>query len=694
MPYQERLLRGRYKTIAEIGRGGMAVVHFAQDQRIGSYWAVKQVRNTSSLEFDAFLKEVELLALLNHSGIPRIVDRIEAGSDYFVVMDFISGTSLTKIVQAEGPQPERTVIDWSLQLCSIFEYLHSADPSVGKRPIVYRDLKPNNVMLTPAGEIKLVDFGIATEYTPGEKMNSNSLGTKGYAAPEQYGRKENYLDACSDIYSLGATMFYLTTGATPAEPPKGVPTVRSKNPLLSDAFEYVVAKCTADDRANRYQSFAEVRADLENIERLSGIYRAKMKRRLVLFWSSLALGLVFLLASLVGWRGMQATRESRFQAAYQSAAAHARQGDHVSAAQYYAQALQVKPDDRDTHVLLFNALLPQNGEENANVKTMSAIDEMRKSYLDNPASPMYNDPQLCYLVLRRCIEVADDARYAQAALDYIEVIRQSREFQQGTLVFADLHSLEVMASFQSQNSLNADYALFNQTLLEFESYTDRGELAPSERLDNYHLLIQMYATYPRQLENAVARAYQIGGKARTLLEESTLEEIAGFNNMVSLYKLVAASQYNGAQLLEQDAEQEQAYKNSIEWFDYLEDLSVSLDESMALKRANAHKGVFDLYNQPQGQPSADALWHLQRSIELYEGILADDPQSFLAWVYLAHACYDREALAPQDQQDHTQTLRAYAEAKKLAHTDNTIPVASVMQFSSLTKLLQNAGLEV
>lgn len=690
-----RVLRERYELIAVIGRGGFSVVWLARDINLGSYWAIKQVKNNSSVEFDSFLKEVELLSTLNYSDIPRIVDRIEEGDDYFVVMDFIDGSALSKLVNLEGPQEEKTVILWAISVCDTMIYLHSSKPESGKRPVVYRDLKPDNIILCPSGRVKLIDFGAAIHYVLGRKFGGEAIGTRGFAAPEQYKGGSNILGEYTDIYGLGATMYYLLTGFVPGMPPNGVPSVRSKNPNLSDAVEFCVSKCTADDPENRYQSFEELKAALENIEKLSGLYRKKQARRLVMFYLSFFLSIVFAVVGFVGYRGYMADLEDRFQAAYQEAAAYDREGDYNNAARYYAQALQSKPGDRDTHVLLFNALLPHDGGEDAKAVTMSAIDEMRKGYLENTSSPMYQDPKLSYLVVRRCIEV-EDIEYARLAINYIAVIKDSEEYESGELNAREIQAFEVMASFISQDSASADYDVFNQTLLSLEDFTDTTALSVDEQLGNYYLLIRMLSTYPHNLPDAYERAYDIGGKARDLLISNAADETMTFNNIVPLYELIAVGQYNNANLLTRDEDREQAFLNSIEWFGYLEDLNVDLSDSLAIKKANVYRGVFDSYNTPSRRDRMDTTIHryLNQAVEMYEALVQRDGSNFLAYVYLARSYYDQQTLLPVEERDFSAALQAYQRAKTLANSDNTIPSTSIMQFSSLTKLLQNAGLEV
>jgi len=683
-----QVIHGRYKLIAEIGRGGMSVVYLAQDTNLGSYWAVKQVKNTSSVEFKAFLREVELLASLSHPDIPRIVDRIQLGDDYFVVMDFVDGTSLAKILNVQGPQDEKLVIEWGIMLCNILDYLHSARAN----PIVYRDLKPDNIILTPSGRLKLIDFGIAQECKRGERFTGESLGTRGFAAPEQYRGGTNKLDERTDIYSLGATMFYLTTGVMPNKPPRGVPALRSVNPDLSDAFEYCIAKATADDPENRYTSATDLRKDLENIEELAVAYRTKMKRRLTLFITSLALSVVFAAVGAVGYVLFWNERQDLFQASYQAALASERDGNYTQAAASYTNAISEISTDQGVYVRLFNALLPKDGGDTARAKTMDAIDEMRKSYIDNTRSSMYHDPGLMYMIARRCIEVQDPV-YAGYATEYIQLIKESQEYETNQIDQVEVQSLEVIASYQGSEAADTDYASFAQSLADLEEYTDNASISPDTRLENYYTLIQMYSTYPTNLDNAYAKAYEIGTKARAILEDNAANEGLTFNNIIPLYELIATGQYNSVPFYSRDQDKLTAYHNSLEWFGYLDDLGVSLPENLVLKRANAQLGIFELEDAPSYDLNVDTS-SLDAAIGLYEGVIQKDPESFIANVYLTKALLYRALQEPQESRDMSDVLAGYQRTAELAAGNQTLDSGALMQLSALQRLLQNAGLEI
>ena len=134
--------------------------------------------------FDCGIAEANMMKKLDHPCLPRIVDIIDRKNVIYVVMDYIEGEPLSKILEKYGAQPQETVIEWAKELAGVLEYLHMQDP-----PIIYRDMKPANVMLQPNGHIKLIDFGIAREYKEQNVEDTVSLGTKGYAAPEQFGGK-------------------------------------------------------------------------------------------------------------------------------------------------------------------------------------------------------------------------------------------------------------------------------------------------------------------------------------------------------------------------------------------------------------------------------------------------------------------------------------------------------------------------
>ena len=199
-----QILDEKYEIIKVLGRGGMCTVYLCKNNRLGNFWAVKEVDSQWKDKID-FLAEPNILKNLSHIGIIRIIDIFYEDDNLYIVEDYIEGKTLKEHVDSNGALSSELVCDISLQLCSILGYLHSFNP-----PIIYRDLKPANIMIKPNNKIVLIDFGIARTYKENQEGDTMILGSMGYIAPEQLVNAQS--NAQTDIYSLGATMFFMLTG--------------------------------------------------------------------------------------------------------------------------------------------------------------------------------------------------------------------------------------------------------------------------------------------------------------------------------------------------------------------------------------------------------------------------------------------------------------------------------------------------
>ena len=211
----QSLLQGRYIIIETVGEGGMGSVYKAIDMQeknrlvavkemsLSHYQSPAKLREAEEL----FHQEAEILSNLSHPNLPRVYDFFNESGRSYLVMDFIEGETLDDHLYSLGHtrMPIERTLDIALQLCSVVEYLHTRQP-----PIVFRDLKPANVMLTPSGHIYLIDFGIARHFKPGQEKDTMALGSSGYAPPEQYGKSQTTTRA--DIYSLGAILHQMISG--------------------------------------------------------------------------------------------------------------------------------------------------------------------------------------------------------------------------------------------------------------------------------------------------------------------------------------------------------------------------------------------------------------------------------------------------------------------------------------------------
>ena len=286
------LLDNKYKILSEIGHGGMSVVYLAINERANKTWAVKEIRKDGVCDFEAvkqgLVVETDMLKKLNHPHLPSIIDVIDMDDSFIIVMDYIEGRSLQSVLKHGGAQNQEQVVEWGKQLCDVLGYLHSREPA-----IIYRDMKPANVMLKPSGEVTLIDFGTAREFKNRAMVEDTTcLGTRGYAAPEQFGGR-GQTDARTDIYCLGATLYHLLTGHSPAEPPYEIKPLSYWDPnYAGSGLEQVINKCCQQDPAARYQSCAELMYDLEHISDMDYTVQRSRRRKWNAFVSSVAMFLV------------------------------------------------------------------------------------------------------------------------------------------------------------------------------------------------------------------------------------------------------------------------------------------------------------------------------------------------------------------------------------------------------------------
>ena len=262
------LVDGKYRIIAQTGKGGMSTVWLALNEAVNKQWAIKEVKKSSPSTSDQIIKqnlvtEAGILRHLKHPHLPSIVDIFNEDDTFLIVMDYIEGRTLSDILKEQGRQPQADVVDWALQICSVFKYLHGLNP-----PIIYRDMKPGNVMLKPDGNIMVIDFGTAREYKHESGEDTIHLGTKGYAAPEQFQDNHQQTDPRTDIYNLGATMYHLVTGKNPSKPPFKFLPIRQVDRTLSSGLESIILKCVAPDPNERYQTVDDLEFALEHYQEL------------------------------------------------------------------------------------------------------------------------------------------------------------------------------------------------------------------------------------------------------------------------------------------------------------------------------------------------------------------------------------------------------------------------------------------
>jgi serine/threonine-protein kinase len=263
-------VNGRYRTVAIVGRGGVGTVYKTTDELYGTTYALKELADPSPSARKQFDNEAQWLQALNHPNIPKVREFFEWEERVYLVMDFVDGENLEQLLARIGgkPLPEAQVLSWALPICDALHYLHSQQP-----PILHRDVKPANIIVTPNGHPVLVDLGIAKEHLPGAGMTATFVkkaGTEGYAPPEQY-TAAGKTGPWSDVYGMGATLYELLTGTVP---PTAVERValdspmrrpRNLNGAISHYIDEAVTRALALRPSDRYQSMIDLARALRGV---------------------------------------------------------------------------------------------------------------------------------------------------------------------------------------------------------------------------------------------------------------------------------------------------------------------------------------------------------------------------------------------------------------------------------------------
>ena len=388
----------KYLIIDSLGKGGMSHVWLARDERLGKLWAIKEIKpSTSGVEGEvvrqALIDEANFMKRLDHPAIPRIVDIVDTGRTIYVVMDYVEGVELSRALAEQGhPFGQQEVIEWGIQLCDVLGYLHARRP-----PVIYRDLKPSNIMLRDDGSLRLIDFGVCMECETGINNDGKMVGTPGYAPPEQIPQPMPWplpehldpsvaIDGRSDVYALGATLYSLVTGHVPKRTEDGYGNVRVDfrmrpirmwNPRLSEGLERIILTATQTDSSRRYASVAQMRYDLERYEELTDEWRSAQRKQILLFRRRLIAALAMLAGGLVCLALCVATRTITYRDVMRQAGMasyEARGGSTSEAERLYTQAIELMPGSTEPYSRLLEVY------EHDYVLTQAEDDRWRKAF--------------------------------------------------------------------------------------------------------------------------------------------------------------------------------------------------------------------------------------------------------------------------------------------------------------------------
>ncbi|MDX2160650.1 MAG: serine/threonine-protein kinase [bacterium] len=275
------VLQNRYRILGVLGGGGMGTVYQARDMMFTEAKRLVAIKEMQTLVVDqnlkktmlkTFQREANILASLSHPAIPKIFDFFDINDRAYLVMEYINGRDLEVILAQTRELPVEKVVDWAIELCEVLDYLHGQKPD----PIIFRDMKPSNVMIDALGKVRLIDFGIAKVFVQGAKTKQTMIGTEGYSAPEQY---RGEAAPASDIYSLGATLHHILTRKDPRlEPPfsfheRPIPNFNQNVP---PRFIEVIEKALSNNLDDRYPSATSMKEAIEQVRGRVSIQYAPM----------------------------------------------------------------------------------------------------------------------------------------------------------------------------------------------------------------------------------------------------------------------------------------------------------------------------------------------------------------------------------------------------------------------------------
>ena len=274
-----QIVDGKFRILRSVGHGGMSRVYLARDIRLEKKWIIKEIPKhgsggKNSLLIQAALSEAQIIKSLDHPAVVRIVDITQDDHAIYIVEDYVEGIPLQEAVRERRPLEPEDLRNWAEQLCHVMIYLHSRKP-----PVIYRDFKPENIILTESGHIRLIDFGIARRYRPENSRDTVYMGTVQYAAPEQFEEFGAQTDQRTDIYGFGKTLEYLADFSRE----------------LSFGVYNLIDKCIRPDPKDRFQSGEELLKALEKIGDFA--MKSHRRKRLIRCFLSLSAGAVLFLAA-------------------------------------------------------------------------------------------------------------------------------------------------------------------------------------------------------------------------------------------------------------------------------------------------------------------------------------------------------------------------------------------------------------
>ena len=637
------IIDGRYEILKEIGRGGMSIVYLAMDNRLNKSIVVKEIRrrdnSNNKLLMDSLKQESDLLKNLDHAALPKIHDIIDRG-DIYVVMDYIEGESLNRKLKREGKIQAKEVINYGIQLAKVLSYLHNRPT-----PIIYRDMKPDNVMLTPDGRIKLIDFGISKEYKVDTESDTTNLGTRAFAAPEQIaGLKTN---ARTDIYSLGVTLYNLVTGKSLNDPPFMLKPIREWDSSLPEGLEYIIKKCTETDPADRYENCDDLLYDLENVEKLTKAYKVKLIKEMSRFIVSSILLIFFIVITIIGYRGVSNENLTNYKEMINKSDSYLINGEYAKAIEVLDDVItKVDGKRSEAYINILNIYSSINDVESG----LSKIE----GYINDKFDGVDKNDEVLFKV---AMTYLDNKNYP-IALKYFRMVNEKK--------IEDAKYYKTLAT--SLSSMNIDYEQFKEKLEEFEDYTYSLE-NNEKKVANYNSLAGIYISYKGFLEGANDKIISLVNNGSEILKSINDESLN--LRYETDFNIKLAQAYHSKAINESNKE------IAAKFFDTAIDYYNEVLDSDGASREDTLIKIGEIYNDA-GNPA--------RAIEQLNTAIKNYPESKKAYIKLINILLDVEQYKGESARNYALCIDTYNTACGIEGIDNE------QEFIKLKRRMGNLGL--
>ena len=651
------LLDGKYKILNKIGQGGMSVVYLAMNEKANKQWAIKEMRKEKNKNYEimkqSLITETNLLKELKHPYLPSIADIIESDDTIIIVMDYVEGRPLSDILSEEGVIEEDKVADYAIQLCDVLDYLHSQKP-----PIIYRDLKPANIMLRPDGKITLIDFGTARKYNYDSVSDTTCLGTIGYAAPEQFaGETLRQTDARTDIYNLGATMYHLLTGVNPSEPPYELYPIRRWDESLSNGLEKIILRATRKDPDKRFNDCKEMSYALQHFRDLDDSYIATQKKKIFLFAASLILSFTFFSMAIVV-NGMEKREISKVynnylsEAALKIASTGSKNVVDTDILKLFQDAINVSPNSTEAYIRMLDYYCDL-GQTRNGLMAISAMIASGTGDLSNNDDLMMRMGQIYFLGNSKDTEFNIDYGTAARYFDKVNIKKYPQAKYYSSLS-------------KSLSEIGMDWNIIVKDMKNVDEYLNT-EVNEEEKAEIYITLSKIYRANAFAIqkvgEKPFDKAMELLNKAGEILNSSYTDKNLKDKYLPELYFGFADAYYRRANV---EPDEKESRNDLYEAVSYYERYLIFATTAQTVLFKNR---IGDIYR---------ALGEYKRAVEEYEDIIEKYPEDATAYISLA-------TMLLIDMKDVNTSAMIYMKARQLPDIEFN------SNFVSLKNKLKNVG---